>query len=233
MKKNILCIIPARGGSRRIPQKNVKLFFGKPIISYPIKAALAANCFSKVFVSTDDKKIAEVAKKYGAVVPFMRSKKNSGDFATLAQVVQEVICELKKRSEDFDFICCILPTAVFATPSKILEGKMKIEADKKINSVISITRFSYPIQRAFKIENGKIKFLFKTAQGRRSQDFIVAYHDAGQFYWLRSDQFVKNKCKRLTDRRADFVEFLDSQVQDVDTLEDWKIAEIKYHRLSI
>ena len=151
MKNRCLAVIPARGGSKRIPRKNIKNFSGKPVIQYSIDAAVQSGCFDEIMVSTDDQEIAEISLKYGAGVPFLRSKENSNDHAGLADVLLEVIGNYKKSGLKFDYTCCILPTAPFVTPEKILEGYGIISNSHDADSVISIVRFSYPIQRALKI----------------------------------------------------------------------------------
>jgi len=229
--KQCIAIIPARGGSKRIPKKNIKDFLGRPVIQYPIAAALESKSFVEVMVSTDDEKIVDVAKKMGANVPFLRSEKNSGDSISLAQVVKEVLVNYRKEGKVFELACCILPTAVFVTPRIIKEGKQKILDDSKINSVISLTKFSYPIQRALKIDNDGVKDFFVEDNFRRSQDFEIAFHDAGQFYWFKIEEFFRKNCQRLLMYKADYIEFANNSVQDINTLEDWEDAEIKYRNL--
>ncbi len=225
-----LAIITARGGSKRIPGKNIKLFLGHPIIKYSIDAALRAGCFEEVMVSTDDSEIAEIAEKLGAKVPFLRSEAASNDFATTADVIEEVLLEYKLRGKEFEHCCCIYPTAPFISQERIREGfDMLRNADA--DSVIPVVSFSYPIQRAFKIENGYLTMIWPENLNTRSQDLIPAYHDAGQFYWLNVKSFLKEK-KLYT---ADTIPLIISEleVQDIDNEEDWKIAELKYNILHI
>lgn len=223
--KNI-AIIPARGGSKRIPRKNIKDFLGKPIIAYSIEAALKSELFDEVMVSTDDYEIAEVAKKYGASVPFMRSKENSDDFATTSDVILEVLEEYKRIVDDFDYFCCIYPTAPFITPHVLIESfnlMIKVKAD----SVIPVVKFNYPIQRALKINNNnKLEYIWPENINKRSQDFDHLYHDAGQFYWSNVDYFYKNE-RLISQNSVPFV-LAQTVVQDIDNKEDWKLAEIKY-----
>jgi pseudaminic acid cytidylyltransferase len=217
MTKN-LCIIPARGGSKRIPRKNIKDFLGKPIIAYSIDAALKSGLFDDVMVSTDDEEIAKVARKYGASVPFMRCAKTADDFATLSDVVNEV---LGNYNFLFDYVCCILPTAPLIRPEN-LQSAYEILINEDYNSVRPIVKFSYPIQRALKLDkNNEVSFFYPEYAKTRSQDLEPAYHDAGQFYWMKGDKGL------IAEKRGAII-IAESEVQDIDSLEDWKLAEIKY-----
>ncbi|MFG0590571.1 pseudaminic acid cytidylyltransferase [Myroides odoratimimus] len=218
-----LCIIPARGGSKRIPRKNIKNFLGKPIIAYSIEVALSSGLFDEVMVSTDDDEIADVAKKYGAKVPFFRSKDNSNDFATLSDVIDEVKIMYQGVGKEFDYICCILPTAPFVSTNLLKESFNKLVETKQYDSIRPIVRFSYPIQRAFIFENstGLVEYMFPDFKKTRSQDLEEAYHDAGLFYWM------KYKFGLNGDKRGGFI-VSEKIVQDIDTLQDWEIAEMKY-----
>ncbi|MGF7141295.1 pseudaminic acid cytidylyltransferase [Roseimarinus sediminis] len=215
-----IAIIPARGGSKRIPRKNIKEFLGKPIIAYSIEAALKSMLFDEVIVSTDDEEIAQVAEKYGAKVPFFRSSENANDFATLADVIDEVKNKYLSLNKNFDYICCILPTAPLLTVDNLIKA---FEMLKKENadSVRPVARFSYPIQRAIKMNNGKIYMFYPEHQNTRSQDLEPAYHDAGQFYWMTYDAGLRGTNKYG-------FEISESLVQDIDTKEDWEIAEMKH-----
>lgn len=224
-KEKIIAIITARGGSKRIPRKNLRSFLGQPIIKYSIEAALQAGCFTEVMVSTDDQEIASVAVSGGAQVPFMRSAKNSDDRATTADVVEEVISEYAKRGKNFDYFCCLYPTAPFVTGEKLKEA-MKLLLEKQAEAVIPVVRFSFPIQRAFKIEQGKLKMIWPENLAVRSQDLPPTYHDCGQFYCLKTSIFMKQK-KIFVENATPF-EVLESEVQDIDNEEDWRIAELKY-----
>ena len=225
MKGRAVAIITARGGSKRIPRKNVKEFAGHPIIKYSIDAAIAAGCFDEIMVSTDDSEIAETAEKCGAKIPFMRSAETSGDFATTADVVLEVLSEYAKRGVQFEWACCIYPTAPFISAEKIKRG-FEILKRSGSDSVVPIMRFSYPIQRAFKMENGKLSMIWPENRDKRSQDLLSAYHDAGQFYWTRVTAFLAKK-NLFTDNTMG-LEIPESEVQDIDSQEDWTIAELKY-----
>ena len=223
-----LAIITARGGSKRIPRKNIKEFCGKPIIAYSIEAAHKSGCFDEVMCSTDDEEIAEVAKRYGASVPFMRSASTANDFATTADVLNEVIAEYQKRGNVFDCFCCLYPTAPFVNAERIRQGlEMMIAA--KANGAMPVVQYSYPIQRALKISGGAISMREPEHLRSRSQDLEPMYHDAGQYYWYRVESFLKNPNLMVNNPVA--IVTPDEEVQDIDTLDDWKMAEKKYRLL--
>jgi N-acylneuraminate cytidylyltransferase len=221
-----LAIIPARGGSKRIAGKNIKNFLGKPIISYSIEAALQSNLFDEVMVSTDDKKIAEVATQYGAKIPFFRSKKTADDYATLADVILEVVDEYNRKGKNFDNICCILPTAPFLNSKRIKEG-YELLNNNNFYSVFPVLEFSYPIQRSLiKNQDGSVKMAYPEHLNARSQDLEKHYHDSGQFYWIKTAIFIKEKT--LFASKSGIIELSQLEVQDIDTLDDWRNAEEKY-----
>lgn len=216
-----LAIIPARGGSKRIPHKNIKDFLGKPIIAYAIETALRSGLFDEVMVSTDDPQISDVAVKYGAKVPFFRSPETSNDFATLSDVMNEVILFYKHKDIRFDFVCCILPTSPLITVENLKLGYDLI-TNSEFDSIRPIVKFSYPIQRAFRYNsNGRVELFNPEHIRTRSQDLEPAYHDAGQFYWFTFEKGLSGS------NRGAFV-ISEKDVQDIDTFEDWEIAEIKY-----
>ncbi len=215
-----LCIIPARGGSKRIPLKNIRNFLGKPIIAYSIETAIESCLFNEVMVSTDDEKIAEVAKKFGALIPFFRSEAMSNDYAPLADVVDEVKASYLKIGKQFDCICLILPTAPLITKENLLKG-YNILVKEKVDSVRPVVRFSYPIQRALKLNDGKMEMFYPQYLSTRSQDLEPAFHDAGQFYWMLYEPALKGKNKYA-------FEISETMAQDIDCDDDWKIAEMKY-----
>lgn len=223
-----LAIIPARGGSKRIPKKNIQLFLNKPIISYSIEAALNSTLFDEVMVSTDDDKIAKIAIEYGAKVPFKRSEKNANDFAVLADVVEEVLSEYKNTGVVFEEVCCILPTAPFIT-SNLLKMSHQKMVDNDFDSVFPIIQFSFPIQRSLKLIDDKIEMTMSEHLNSRSQDLDSRYHDAGQFYWMRIKSFLKEK-KLLMSNTGGIV-ISELQAQDIDSKTDWKLAELKYKLL--
>lgn len=228
MLKNI-AIITARGGSKRIPRKNIRDFCGLPIIAYSIKAALESQSFDEVMVSTDDVEIANVAKKFGATVPFLRSLKNSDDFSTTADVLKEVLEKYQENGVNVESGCCIYPTAVFVTAQK-LKAAAELFRKSNADSLISVTQFSYPIQRALKIENNLLKFFWPQNIDKRSQDLEKSYHDCGQFYFFKVANLF-SKGDLFTNNTVPFL-IQESEVQDIDNEEDWRSAEIKYRILN-
>ena len=218
-----LAIITARGGSKRIPRKNIKEFCGRPIIEYSIEAALASGAFDEVMVSTDDKEIADISAKAGASVPFMRSEDMSDDFAGTDAVIAEVLKCYKKRGINFDRFCCIYPTAPFITAQRL---KQTMDLLNDHESVCPVCLFSYPPQRAFVIRDGLLRRAYPEYAMMRSQDLDKLYHDAGQFYACRTDAFMREESTD-TDDMIPLV-LNDEEVQDIDTIEDWKTAERKF-----
>jgi N-acylneuraminate cytidylyltransferase len=224
-----LAMITARGGSKRIPRKNIKEFNGKPIIAYSIEAALSSGVFDEVMVSTDDEEIAEIAKRYGAKVPFFRSEKTANDFATTVDVIEEVLNTYKDRGEEFDIFCCIYPTAPFITAKRLKDAVEELSASDA-DSLIPVVRFSYPPQRAMEIHDGKLVFRQPENLSKRSQDLEPHFHDAGQFYVVRSESFFKNHGIMVGDILP--MELSELEVQDIDNEVDWKLAELKYNLLN-
>lgn len=225
-----LAVIPARGGSKRIPRKNIKDFCGKPIMVFSIDAALKTDLFDEVMVSTDDEEIAEIAKKYGAVVPFLRNSKTSNDFAILKDVLMEVLVKYEEQEKTFDQICCILPTAPLIEAKDIIVAHQILEQHKCV-SVIPVVKYSYTIFRSLKIENGKLKMNWPENFLKRSQDLPDAYHDSGLFYWYDKKYFTET----VSGFGEDSIPYIlnEIKVQDIDTIDDWEIAELKYKLLSI
>jgi len=220
-----IAIIPARGGSKRIPKKNIKEFLGKPILAYSIEAALSSKMFDEVMVSTDDEAIAEIARAYGAKVPFLRTKKHANDYATLVDVLIEVLGVYKEQDVEFEFTCCILPTAPFVTGQKINDA-FKIMLEKDFDSVFPILEFSYPLQRALQINKDKVSMVSAKYMNTRSQDLENRYHDSGQFYWSKTTNLMVNK--KLFTNNSGAIIISELEAQDIDTLTDWKLAEMKY-----
>lgn len=224
-----LAIITARGGSKRIPRKNIRSFLGKPIIAYSIGAAYSSGIFDEIMVSTDDAEIAEIAKKYGARVPFMRSDETSNDTATTTDVIIEVLEEYKRRGVDFAYACCIYPTAPFIK-AESLRGCFERMIRDGSNAAIPVVKYSYPIQRALAIgDDGRLEMVWPENSRARSQDLKPRYHDAGQFYWFKVSAI--NKDMELLKMKASPVIIPETQVQDIDTEEDWVLAELKYERM--
>lgn len=224
--QNKIAIITARGGSKRIPKKNIKEFCGQSIIAYAIQAAKESCIFEEVMVSTDSEEIAEIAQRYGAVVPFMRSAENSDDYATTEDVIMEVLEDYQRLGKKYDYACCLYPTTPFIT-CDILKSAMQIMEEKKPSVVIPVVQFSYPPQRCFIIDdNGYAKFKYPQYVKTRSQDLEKEYHDAGQFYIYNVVKLFEKK-GIIEDDFAPII-LPEMCVQDIDTLEDWKLAELKY-----
>lgn len=221
-----LCIIPARGGSKRIPRKNIKPFLGKPIIAYSIDAGLQCQLFDEVMVSTDDTEIAEVAKTYGAKIPFFRSPKNANDYATLADVIIEVLDQYQHEDKSFDNICCILPTAPLVNIERLTEAWRHFQ-DGGFDSVCPVVAFSYPILRALEMdENKHLKMIWPENLKARSQDLKLAYHDSGSFYWIKA-KALQNE-KTMFCKKGSAIVLSENEVQDIDTETDWQLAQLKY-----
>ncbi len=220
-----LAIITARGGSKRIPKKNIKPFLGTPIIAYSIRAALESQLFDEVMVSTDSDEIASVAKQYGASVPFLRSIDASNDHATTADALLDVLDSYKVIGKTFEYACCLYPTAPFVTAERLTSAYNKL-VDDKLDSVFPIMPFSFPILRSLKMEEGKLSMNWKEYKNARSQDLPKAYHDAGQFYFFNVPTFLQKKTL-MTDNMGG-IEINEMDGQDIDNEIDWKIAEVKY-----
>ena len=220
-----IAIITARGGSKRIPKKNIKEFNGKPIIAYSIEAALQSGIFDDVMVSTDSEEIADIARKYGASIPFMRSEKTSNDFATTSDVLMEVFDEYEKLGTTITHACCIYPTAPFVTADKLKDAMNKLINDKA-DTVLPVIPYSYPPQRGLAIKDGVIGFAHPEHTFTRSQDLEPMYHDAGQFYAINVNAFKKTKS--VMQGKVLPIIISDVEAQDIDTEVDWKLAELKY-----
>jgi len=220
-----ICIIPARGGSKRIPKKNIKDFLGKPIISYPIKTAIESNLFDEIIVSTDSAEIAEIALKFGAKVPFFRSEKNSNDFATTFDVIEEVLTYYKNIGRNFQNGCCIYPCTPLLKVHKLTESYEKFNSGC-YDALFPVIKYSTPIQRALKLKNDLIYFIDEKAKNLRSQDLDPTFFDAGQFYWFNSVKLLNNKT--LITNNVSSIILDELEAQDIDNDLDWKMAELKY-----
>lgn len=225
-----IAVIPARGGSKRIPDKNIKEFCGKPMIAYSIKAAIRSHLFDQVIVSTDDAQIAQIATKYGANCPFERPKELSDDHTPTLPVIRHAIEAIEAQQQaKLELICCIYATAPFLKSPNLIKGHDCLKQDTALNFAFSVTSYAFPIQRALYLEtkNGTVQ-MFQPGQAQtRSQDLREAYHDAGQFYWGRRDAFVN--CDNIFSANSAPVILPRSQVQDIDTPEDWDCAEQLYY----
>ena len=226
-----LCVIPARGGSKRIPKKNIRLFCGKPIIVWSIEAALNSQCFDKVIVSTDSEEIALLSKKFGADVPFLRPHNLSDDYTATTPVINHAIQYMNKKYGEIEFTCCIYATAPFVEPKFIKEGLRKI-IETKANFAFSVTSFPFPIQRAIKLNpENKSEMFFPNNFNKRSQDLECAFHDAGQFYWGKSSAWLQNKS--VFDDNSVPIIIPRYKVQDIDNEEDWLRAELMFKSINI
>jgi pseudaminic acid cytidylyltransferase len=220
-----VAIIPARGGSKRIPRKNIRPFLGKPIITYAIEAALTSGLFSEVMVSTDDVDIADVARQYGASVPFMRQPETADDFATTADVLLEVLKKYEAQKQVFEYACCLYPTAPFVTPD-LLKRAFTTLAEKQFDTVYPVQPFSFPIQRAVRLQDSTVQWFQPEHALTRSQDLEPAYHDAGQFYFFRVDNFLKSGV--LIPKNSGGIIISELEAHDIDNEADWQLAEMKF-----
>lgn len=228
MSEKAVAIITARGGSKRIPKKNIKEFCGKPIIAYSIRAALDSGIFDEVMVSTDSEEIAEIARAYGAKVPFMRSAKTSDDFATTADVLMEVLERYQEMGRTFDVMSCIYPTAPFVTPQKLQSAYDTLKKEQAVMAM-PVVAFSYPPQRSYVLNGNMLEMKWKENYNKRSQDLEKMYHDAGQFYMYQVDAFVRLKGQMTESIVPVIVD--EMEVQDIDNETDWKLAEMKYQMM--
>ena len=220
-----LCIIPARGGSKRIPRKNVKMFLGKPMLAYSIEVALKSGLFEEVMVSTDDKEIAEVAQQYGAKVPFMRSAETASDYATTADVLREVIANYKNMNREFDNFCCFYATAPLVQCKDVMAAYERL-LQSDFTCIYPVVQFSYPIWRCLDLsDDGTMTRHWPEYENSRSQDLPKEYHDTGTFYWYKTREWLAGNVK------IGGIEVSETTIQDIDTETDWKLAEMKYKLL--
>ena len=220
-----LCIIPARGGSKRIPRKNVKPFMGKPMLAYSIETAQKTGLFDEIMVSTDDMEIASVARQYGANVPFMRTEETANDFATTADVLIEVISKYKELGQEYDNFCCFYATAPLVQ-SKDVVSAFEMLQQSDFTCVYPVVQFSYPIWRCLDLaEDGTMNRHWPEYENSRSQDLPKEYHDTGTFYWYKTKEWMSG------DIKIGGIVVDETSVQDIDTETDWKLAEMKYELL--
>ncbi len=228
IKMTAIAIITARGGSKRIPGKNKKLFLGKPIISYSITAALKSGIFDEVMVSTDDEEIAKIAVEAGAKVPFMRSADTAGDYATTDEVLLEVLQEYKALGKSFDYMACLYPTAPFITHIRLREAFEKL-LKTGAAQLMPVTVYSFPPQRGVVVKGERVIYREPENALKRSQDLEKIYHDCGQFYFYDVKKFLDENINH--DEDMAFLEISELEVQDIDNETDWKLAELKYSLL--
>ena len=223
---SIIAVIPARGGSKRIPQKNIKHFVGKPIIAYSIKSAKETNLFNRIIVSTDSEEISKVAKRFGAEVPFIRPAELADDYSTTNAVFLHALNWMKQNDKIYNYACCIYATAPLLQPEYLRKGYEKL-IEARITSAFSVTTFPSPILRALRInKNKRIEMFWPEHHLIRSQDLTEAYYDAGQFYWVDVEKYMQER--QIFSKKAVPVILPRYMVQDIDTIEDWEFAEKIY-----
>ena len=221
-----IAVIPARGGSKRIPMKNIKNFSGKPIIAWSIEVAIKSKLFDRVIVSTDNHEIASIAKQHGADVPFMRPKHLADDYTGTSAVVKDVIQNIHKNGEQVSYVCCIYATAPFVSSKYLIKAYQDLINQNK-SYAFSVTTYSFPVKRSFVInQSNVIENLFPDMTLSRSQDLQEVYHDAGQFYWGSADAFLNDL--PVFSRHSIPIILPRYLVQDIDTIEDWKQAELMF-----
>lgn len=221
-----LAVIPARGGSKRIPGKNIKAFCGKPIIAYSIEAAQRSGIFDDIIVSTDDEAIAKVASEWGANVPFMRPANLSDDFTGTRAVTRHAIEAYSEQIERPEYCCCIYATAPFLQAEYLVEGFRRLSLSPEQSFAFSVTSFAFPVQRAIQLDGNGVAAMYPEHMMSRSQDLIEGYHDAGQFYWGRSGDYLSSK--GMFSKYSIPITLPRYLVQDIDTQEDWQRAELMY-----
>lgn len=226
-----IAVIPARGGSKRIKHKNIRSFYGKPLIAYSIENALKSELFDQVIVSTDCEQIAGIAKEYGASVPFIRPKKLSDDFTGTTPVVQHAIRWYQESVAPLQYCCCLYPTSPLLNWKELVAAFNELKNNKSKHYIFSVTNFAFPIQRALIKTASGVEPMFPKWIGCRSQDLIETMHDAGQFYWGKAESYLANL--PLFSEHAIAWELPRYRVQDIDTEEDWHQAELMYQALML
>lgn len=218
-----LAVIPARGGSKRIPRKNIRPFCGKPMIAWSIEAALISGCFDRVIVSTDDPEIADVARQFGAEAPFVRPAELADDHTPTIPVISHAVNWVQSQSERPETVCCIYATAPMLQAEDLRQGLVLLEA-QQCDYVFPVTIYPFPIQRAVRITTaGRVQMFYPENFGTRSQDLEPAYHDAGQFYWGRANAWLSSR--PIFSPLALPLILPGHRVQDIDTADDWQRAE--------
>jgi N-acylneuraminate cytidylyltransferase len=226
--EDIIAIIPARGGSKRIPKKNIKEFFGKPMLSYAINACEDSGIFSEIMVSTDTEEIAAVARQYGAHIPFFRSARTSDDHAITFDVLEEVVANYKKNGTEYKYVCCVYPCVPFLAAQTLKDAYNQFVASGA-DMLLPVCKFPVPIEWAMKIEKNILMAHDKKAQLIRSQDLVPNYFDVGMFYFYETKKMLMQK-GLLPDNTQPYI-MNENEIQDIDTIDDWKLAEIKYKLL--
>lgn len=226
MSGKVLCVIPARGGSKRIPKKNIADFMGKPLIAYSIEAATRTHVFDTIMVSTENQEIADVAKKWGAEVPFFRNEETANDTCGIADVILEVLDKYEELGTVYEYVACILATAPLIKDDNLLNAYNLLVNNKDVDSVVPVEKFSYPPQRCLVIRDGKLQMLYPENYYARSQDLESYYHDCGQFFFFKTEALRREK-KLYTERSVPII-IDEMESQDIDNFEDFEIAKIKY-----
>tara|TARA_B110000008_G_scaffold272542_1_gene305447 strand:- start:1492 stop:2181 length:690 start_codon:yes stop_codon:yes gene_type:complete len=222
----IVAIIPARSGSKRILNKNVKLFFGKPMLAWSIEAAIKSECFDKIICSTDDDEIAKIAKEYGAEIPFIRPKYLSDDFTGTIPVIAHAVEYLQRNGTKLNLACCIYATAPFLQTIDI-QNSLEQMLSNNLDFCFSATTYPYPVERSFRITpNKRCEMLHPEMFKKRSQDLEEVYHDAGQFYWGKPESWLEDR-ELFSKNTLPYI-LPSYRVQDIDTLDDWKRAEVMF-----
>lgn len=227
-KDQKIAVIPARGGSKRIPRKNIRAFCGRPILAYSIEAAKESGLFEEIMVSTDDEEIAETADRYGASIPFLRSTETSDDFATTTDVLLEVLKKYRERGRVFSTLCYLYPTAPFVTAEKLRRASLLLE-ESRADGVLPVVEFSYPPLRGLKVSGVHVQMKWPENVFARSQDLEPVYHDSGQFCFLRTEALLRERSILCSNMVPIILSNL--EVQDIDNETDWELAELKYELL--
>lgn len=225
----IVAVIPARGGSKRIPKKNIRPFCGKPIIQYSIDAAMASGVFDRVIISTDSEEISQVALACGAEVPFVRPADISGDHTPTIPVIRHAVETLTSPQSPVDFACCLYATAPFVRAHDLCQALQQLRGERDAEFAFSVTSFGFPIFRSLKMKDGRIEMFYPEYENTRSQDLPEAWHDAGQFYWGTADAWRGRD--GIYSANAIGVPVPRYRVQDIDSEEDWIRAELMYESI--
>lgn len=224
-----VAIIPARGGSKRIPRKNIKSFCGQPMLAYPIQAARKSGCFNRIIVSTDDDEIASIARQYGAEVPATRPAELADDHTGTSAVIRYELAQLLQQGPAISHCCCLYATTPLLTATLLQQAWQQLSNAPELNYVFSAARFSFPVQRALITTERGVAPFDPASIGKRSQDLLPTFHDAGQFYWGRTDAWLGNK--PVFGDNSKMLVLPDHLVQDIDTPDDWRRAELLYQLL--